>query len=164
MSEPETPQKRRRLWRKAGLIAGVVLVTAAGAVGLARAAAGPAPFIHGCLKPGTARDFAEFRMQKVLKKVNATDSQQQQILAILDGMFAKHQAMASVHEQLHQQILAALTAPTVNRTALEAVRLDVVSRIDQGSKDVARALGDMAEVLTPAQRQQLQALAQQHFQ
>ena len=85
-------------------------------------------------------------------------------MAIVDGLFAKHQAMAAVHEQMHQQLLAALTAPTVDRAAIETVRADAITRIDQGSKDLAKAVGDIAEVLTPAQRQQLAALAAQHMQ
>jgi Spy/CpxP family protein refolding chaperone len=39
-----------------------------------------------------------------------------------------------------------------------------VTRIDQGSKDLAKAVGDIAEILTPAQRQQFAALAKEHMQ
>ncbi len=163
MSQTETPASPRRSWRRVGLIAAVLVVAAAGAVGLARAAGvGPASFGHGCLRPGMARDFAEFRVQKMLRKIDATDAQQKQILAILDGVFARHEANAGARQQLHREILAALTGPTVDRAALETARAEAVSRIEQCSKDLAKALGDMAEVLTPAQRQELASLAQQH--
>ncbi len=166
MSETETPATPRRSWKRAGVIAAaVVAVVTVGVVGLARAAAtGTGPFGHGCFRPGLAKDFAEFRVQKALKAVHATDAQQKQVLAILDGLAARHEANAGAREQLHQQILAALTGATVDRAALETARADAVGRIDAGSKELARALGDMAEVLTPAQRQQLAALAAAHTQ
>jgi len=68
---------------------------------------------------------------------------------------AKHQAMAARHEALHGQLLAALSGETVDRAAIEAARVEAISAIDQGSKDLAKSLGDIAEVLTPAQRAQL---------
>ncbi len=165
MSQTEPPARPRRNWRRAGIIAATVVLVTAGAVGLARAAGvGPPSFGHGCLRPGMARDFAEFRVQKMLRKVDATDAQQKQILAILGGVFARHEANAGERKKLHQEILAALTGPTVDRAALETARVEAVSRIELGSKELAKALGDMAEVLTPAQRQQLAALAEQHHQ
>ena len=65
---------------------------------------------------------------------------------------------------MHQQLLAALTGPTVDRAAIEAVRAGAITLIDQGSKDLAKSVGDIADVLTPAQRQQLAALAKEHMQ
>jgi protein CpxP len=162
MSNLETPTRPTRRWVKPGLVMLGALVVLGGAFGVARAAGiGPA-CLHGH-HGAMARDFIEFRVGKALKQVSASDAQQQQVMAILDAQFAKHQGMASVHQQLHQQLLAALSGPTVDRAAVETVRADAISRIDQGSKDFAKALGDMAEVLTPAQRAQLATLVQHHF-
>jgi protein CpxP len=162
MSNLETPTRPARRWVKPGLVMLGALVVLGGAFGVARAAGiGPA-CLHGH-HGAMARDFIEFRVGKALKQVSASDAQQQQVMAILDAQFAKHQGMASVHQQLHQQLLAALSGPTVDRAAVETVRADAISRIDQGSKDFAKALGDMAEVLTPAQRAQLATLVQHHF-
>jgi periplasmic protein CpxP/Spy len=159
---PTTP---RRSWKRRGLVALGITAALAGAVGIAWAAGvGPGAFGHGFCTPGMARDFAEFRIHKVLQKVDASPAQEQQIMAIVDGLFAKHQAMAAAHRELHQRLLAALTGPAVDRAAIEAVRQEAVTRIDQASKDLATALGDVAEVLTPAQRQQLAALAKEHMQ
>ncbi len=154
-----------RRWRKGGLIALGLGAVLAGAAGIAWAAGvGPGMIGHGFCRPGMGRDFVEFRIHKALGQVNATDAQEQQITAIVDGLFAKHQAMAAAHQQMHQQLLAALTGSTVDRAAIEAVRAAAVIRIEAGSKDLAKAAGDIAEVLTPAQRQQLAALAKQHLQ
>jgi Spy/CpxP family protein refolding chaperone len=163
MSNPQdlTHPEGRRRHAMIALGLGAVL---AGAVGIAWAAGvRPAGFFHGCHNPAMVRDFVEFRIGKALKQVGASDAQQQQIMAIVNAQFDKHMGMAAVHEQMHQQLLAALTGATVDRTAVETVRADAITRIDQGSKDLAKALGDIAEVLTPAQRQQLAALHNQHF-
>ncbi len=154
----KTTRKRRVL-----VVTGLAAVLA-GAVGIASAAGvGPAMAGHGFCRHGMGRDFVEFRIQKALQKVNASAAQEQQIMAIVDDLFAKHQAMAADRQKLHQRIAAALTGATVDRAALEAVRADAVQRMDQCSKDLAKAIGDIAEILTPAQRQQLAALHAQHF-
>ena len=159
MSDVKAPG---RSWMKPVLAvtAGVVLL--GGALGIVHAAGegrgfGPGfgPWRHHAM----ARDFAEYRLQKALKEVDATDAQQEQIKAILGGVFQKHEAMASAHEQLHAQLLAALSGPTVDRDAIERVRAQAIARVDLGSKDLAKAIGDMAEVLTPEQRAQLAANA-----
>ena len=100
----------------------------------------------------------EFRITKELDKVGATASQKLQIKAIVDAGLAKHQALAAEHEQMHRQLLSAVSGETVDRAAIEAMRVSAVSKLDQGSKDLAQALGDIAEVLTPAQRAQLAQL------
>jgi protein CpxP len=165
MDTNPTPTPPRRSWKRRGLVALGITAVLAGAVGIAWAAGvGPAAFGHGFCKPGMARDFAEFRIHKALQKVDASPAQEQQIMAIVDGLFARHQAMTAVHRELHQRLLAALTGPTVDRAAIEAVRREAVTRIDQGSKDLATAVGEIADVLTPAQRQQLAALAKEHMQ
>jgi protein CpxP len=164
MDRQDSTRRSGRRWRTIGLLGLGALVVVGGAVGIARAAGlGPMAFMHGH-DPAMAHDFIEFRATKMLKKVNATDAQQQQVMAILEDLFAKHEGMAAVHRQMHQQLVAALTAPTVDRAAIEALRAEAVSRIDQASKDIAKALGDIAEVLTPAQRAQLAQLAQRRNQ
>jgi len=154
---------RRNRKRLAIVATGVVGVLAA-AVGIAWAAGvGPGMGGHGLCRNGMGRDFVEFRIHKALGKVNASAAQEQQIMAIVDGLFARHQAMRTERQQLHQRIAAALTDPTVDRAALEAVRVEAMDRLDQGSRDLVKAIADIAEILTPAQRQQLAALHKQHF-
>jgi len=164
MENMETPVRNGDRGNRRGLIALGLVAALAVAAGIAWAAGvTPATLGHGFCRSGMGRDFVEFRIQKILQKVNATDAQEQQINAIVDGLFAKHQGMAATHQQLHQQLLGALAGPTVDRAAIEAVRAQGLALLDQGSKDLAKALGDIAEVLTPAQRQQLAALHHGHI-
>ncbi|HVN76860.1 MAG TPA: Spy/CpxP family protein refolding chaperone [Thermoanaerobaculaceae bacterium] len=151
--------------RRRGLAVALALAgVAAAAAGIAWASGAlPEALGHGHMGAAMARDHVEFRIHRALKKVSATQAQEDQILAIVDGLFAEHAQMAPQRQALHQRALAALTGTTVDRAALEAVRVEAMQRLDQGSEDLVKALGDIAEVLTPAQRQQLAALHKQQF-
>jgi Spy/CpxP family protein refolding chaperone len=48
--------------------------------------------------------------------------------------------------------LELLSAPSVDRNALEAVRVQQMQAVDAASKRLTRALADAADVLTPEQR------------
>ena len=65
------------------------------------------------------------------------------------------------YSRLAQRLPVTLLTHIRNRAALEAVRVQILQRADAGSRDLAKAIADMAEVLTPAQRQ---ALAEKHRQ
>jgi len=160
-----TTTKTTRCRRRGRLIAtglGLVALAAAGiawAAGVTPAAVGRR-FGHGA----HARDFVEFRIHRELTAVGASDAQEQQILAMVDTLFARHQAHQALHQEMHARVQAALTADTVDRAALEAVRADALRRLDDGSRELVQAIADMAEVLTPAQRQALAARHQEEFQ
>jgi periplasmic protein CpxP/Spy len=159
MDTIQTATQPTSRWKRRSLIAlGLVAVLAA-AAGIAWAAGvTPAALGHGRMSAAVVRDHVEFRVHRALKQVSATQAQEDQILAIVDGLFAEHQQMAGQRELLHQRAAAALTGATVDRAALETVRVEAMQRADQASKDFVKALGDIAEVLTPAQRQQLAAM------
>jgi Spy/CpxP family protein refolding chaperone len=113
--------------------------------------------------PPAMRERVEFGVHRALNRVNGTQAQEDQVLAIVDGLFAKHGQMAGEREQFHQRIAAALTGTTVDRAALEAIRVEAIQHMDLASKDLVKAVADIAEVLTPAQRQQLAELHKSHF-
>lgn len=164
MNAGETPARSRRGWRRPGVIALGLAGLVAGVAGLAWAAGvGPQAFGNFHCRGALGRDFVEYRIHKALKAVAATDAQEQQIMGIVDGLFAQHQAMEAVHQEMHQRAVSALTGDTVDRAALEAIRVDAVQRIDAGSKTLVKAIGDIAEVLTPEQRAQLAEMAKAHF-
>ena len=56
---------------------------------------------------------------------------------------------------MRKQALALLSAPTIDRAAVEKMRLDAVARFDAKSKTVAAGLLDIADQLTPDQRTKL---------
>lgn len=87
--------------------------------------------------------------------IDATPAQQAKIGPLV------HQALQDLkplHEQLHaahQQAMQLMTAPTIDRAALEQSRQHGMQLADQASKRLVQLLADVGDVLTPVQRQKL---------
>jgi Spy/CpxP family protein refolding chaperone len=90
-------------------------------------------------------------------EVEATETQKAQI-----GPLVKQAVddLLPLHAQIHAtraQAEQALTQTTVDRASLEAVRQQHLQLADQASKRLSQLIGDVGDVLTPAQRQALVA-------
>jgi Spy/CpxP family protein refolding chaperone len=68
--------------------------------------------------------------------------------AAMADVRAAHEQLAQGHRQAHEL----LTAPVIDRAALEQLRAAQMQRLDAVSRRVLAAAEDGAEVLTPAQR------------
>jgi Spy/CpxP family protein refolding chaperone len=66
------------------------------------------------------------------------------------------------HRQLHEQIVTALSASTLDRAAVEGLRKQIPLLVDQASQVFTKALLDASQVLTPEQRQTLIKTMQDH--
>jgi len=146
-----------------GLTIGVVAITAG--FGYARAGFGPSMRGHGPhgMNPEVMRDRAEFMVDRALKYVDATEAQRAEIEAILEQSFQEGLAMREDHGDMHQEIHALLTADTIDRAALEAMRVDKLAKAEQMSLMITRSIADVAEVLTPEQRLKLADFAERRM-
>ncbi|QUD87559.1 Spy/CpxP family protein refolding chaperone [Phenylobacterium montanum] len=110
---------------------------------------------HGMGGHGGMHQMGKAHIEHMLKEVDATPEQTARIESILHTGFAAmgpvHEKLASTHGDLHRL----LTAPTIDRAALEQLRAARVADIDQASKTMVQAMADAAEVLTPDQRAKL---------
>jgi len=165
MNSPTTNAAKPRRWFKRVLV--VALLGAATAGGLAAVAheGGQFGWHHGPMAM-TAEDFSAHLdkfLQHVYIEIDATDAQKAQ----LDPLIRQAcDDLKPLHEQVHgfhSQALALLTADTIDRTAIETMRAEHIQAADQASRRIAQLLGDVAEVLTPAQRKALAAhIAEMH--
>jgi protein CpxP len=101
-------------------------------------------------------------IDEMLAKLDATPEQSSRIHAILKdamtGMGPVHERLAGAHGEIHRL----LTAPTIDRGALEQLRAARIADLDQASKVLVKAMADAAEVLSPAQRAKLGTMMAQH--
>jgi protein CpxP len=141
------PRARRR-WTTAA-----VLAIAAGAIWTGVASGGP--LLHG--HPGHAALSPAAMSAHIDKLVeqcaaDASADQKARLAAIANAAVAD---LGPVHEQFrqgHARAHALLTAPAIDRAALEQWRAEQIQRIDLMSRRVLAAVEDGAEQLTPEQR------------
>ena len=111
---------------------------------------------------GHMHGMAEAHVDKMLTEIGASADQKEKIKAIMHRGFEQvgpiHQKLESAHGDLHR----ILTAPTIDRAALEQLRAERVGDMDQASKVLVQTLADAAEVLTPEQRAKLAAHMAEH--
>lgn len=122
-------------------------------VGWRRSGGGP-----GMLHRMSDDDIKE-RLTRVVRhvaiEIDATPEQQTEIVSIVTpvalGMKENHREFASVSEDLR----ALLLAQEIDRVAIEALRAEKLAVADEISKTLTAMIVDVAAVLTPEQRAQL---------
>jgi len=148
------PRSRKGLWL------GLALALGAGAVGIAVPMTQAYAFEGGGPGGGPGGAFDGhwgFRMQHILAKVGATDSQKGQIKAIWEGLRPQLKTLHQQHFALRQQITTAMTAPTIDPAQIETLRQQSVQLMDKTSSVVTQGMVASAQVLTPDQRKQVAA-------
>ena len=130
-----------RYWKwGAGLVAAAVL-------GLAATAALGRPGGHGF-----GPEFALWKIERMLRHVDASDDQRVQIEEIAEQAIAEMRELRSGKGEIRRAFADILTAETVDRDALEELRVEMSEARDEASKRMTRAIADIAEVLSQEQR------------
>ena len=128
--------------------------------GADQAAADPGAFSHrGPRDPAVSAARLQLVAAWALRGAGASDDQQQKIEAILQGTVAELGPLRDRRRANHQALIAALSASSVDRAAIEAARAEEVALFEEASIYVASALGDAADALTQDQRAALAKLA-----
>lgn len=173
MTEIETnkPSFWKRRTALVGLATGAIALTGAGVIAIAADKA-PDPGVdfvdfgghhghHGFMN-GAKAEFMEFRLNRALDGVGASAEQKDKIKAILQKARETAETERGEPGNMRQQMADLLKAPTVDRAAVEALRVKRVATMDEVSKTMTTALLDAAEVLTPEQRAKLATEFQGH--
>lgn len=109
--------------------------------------------------PERMHGMMQAHMTRMLDEVGASAEQKAKIETILRQGMAPMKDMRAEMRTAHQQMHALLGAPTIDRAALEKLRAAQMTRFDDASRAMVKAMADAAEVLTPAQRAKFAALA-----
>jgi Spy/CpxP family protein refolding chaperone len=146
---------------------GVLILLAAGALTLGISALGQTPAAgampsdphHAGMAPGHSADAMR---QHLYSTLSVTDAQKTKLDPLMKQTATD---FGDFHAQLgsgHEEIMGLLTANTVDRVALERLRTARMREMDLVSKRLVDHLADVAEALTPAQRQQARDAMAQH--
>jgi Spy/CpxP family protein refolding chaperone len=88
-------------------------------------------------------------------ELDATEEQRTKIANIAKAAVADLRPLREKAEGARSQAISLLTAPTIDRTAIERFRAEHIGLAETASKRIAQALADAAEVLTPEQRRKV---------
>jgi periplasmic protein CpxP/Spy len=150
-----TPAKRTgRRWAIA-----LALVAAIGATGAAGVSyAGEGFGMHGHGRHGNMANMdpaaAAKHIDKMIERIapDATAQQKARLSEIAKSAFADLKPMHTQFRESHKRLHELLMQPTIDRVALEQLRVEQMQRADAVSKRILAAVADAAEVLTPEQR------------
>ena len=133
----------------AGLSAGVAALAQSG---------GMAALHHGMMMPGNPAQMSahvDHVLEHLYVEIEATDAQKAQIDPLVRQAMTDLMPLHTQAQSAHTQFLQALTQPTLDRNSLEAAREAHLQLAEQASKRFVQLIGDVGDVLTPAQRQAL---------
>jgi Spy/CpxP family protein refolding chaperone len=146
----------RSAWlRPLALVAILVGGVALGAGGYAATATGAAD--GPGWREGMRLAFAQHAVSRALDSVGASSAQEAKIHDIIAARFAELGPNPEGRAAMRKQALDLLAAPTIDRAAVEKMRLDAVAKFDAKSKTFVAGLLDIADQLTPEQRTKLAA-------
>jgi periplasmic protein CpxP/Spy len=94
-------------------------------------------------------------IDRVLGNVNATPEQKQKVTLIAQNAFSEMRPLREQRRAAQAQLATLLKAETIDRAAIDKLRMEQLATAETVTKRLGQAIAEAAEVLTPAQRQQL---------
>ncbi|HEY2228335.1 MAG TPA: periplasmic heavy metal sensor [Xanthobacteraceae bacterium] len=112
-------------------------------------------FMGGPLTPAQIDDRIDRMTKHMAIELDASTDQQAKIAGIAKAAVADLRPMQEKLQAAHSQALALLTAPSIDRSAIERLRAEQIGLADAASKRIAQAAADASEVLNPDQRRKV---------
>ena len=109
----------------------------------------------GPLTPAQIDDRIDRMTKHMAIELDATTDQQVKIASIAKAAVADLRPLREKAQAARSQAVALLTAPTVDRTAIDRLRTEQIGLAETASKRIAQALADATEVLSPEQRRKV---------
>ena len=121
-------------------------------MGMGMGGHGPGRGHHGMMDHDAMAKRIEQRISKLIADIGGTPEQKDKLLALARATLADLKPLREQHMAARRQGMALLTAPTIDRGALEQLRVSQVQAADAMSQRTLKAMADAAEVLSPEQR------------
>lgn len=157
--EQNTPQNpRRRFFRLAALSTAFAGLAGAGFGALAHGRRGG----RGPIDPAQMEERLDRMLKHVYVEIDATPEQQQKIDPLVKQAAEELRPLRAKVREARREGLRLFSADSIDRGAIERLRLEQMASADAASKRFTQALADVAEVLTPEQRKTLAARFARH--
>ena len=151
--------RRRFFWRAASatVIAGLAtgIGTRAFAYGGGFCGWQRGGFMGAVLDPATLDAHLDRALKHLYIEIDATDAQKQQLAPIVKGAAQDLLPLRTKMHDARRQAVELLSQQNIDRAALETLRADQLKLAEMASRRFTQALADLADVLTPEQRNQL---------
>lgn len=112
-------------------------------------------FMGRPLTPAQIDDRIDRMTKHMAIELDATVDQQAKIAGIAKAAAADLRTLHEKVQAAHSQAVALLTAPTIDRSAIEQFRAQQIGLAETASKRIAQAAADASEVLNPEQRRKV---------
>jgi periplasmic protein CpxP/Spy len=109
----------------------------------------------GPLTPAQIDDRIDRMTKHMAIEIDATSDQQVKIANIAKAAATDLRVLRDKAHAARTQAVALLTAPTIDRSAIDRLRTEQMALAETASKRIAQALADTAEVLNPEQRRKI---------
>src|SRR5262249_7460728 len=109
----------------------------------------------GPLSPAQIDDRIDRMTKHMAIEIDATADQQAKVAAIAKAAVADLRPLREKAQAARAQAVAVLTAPTIDRSAIERLRAEQIGLAETASKRIVQALADAADVLNPEQRRKV---------
>ena len=144
MKATTAPQNLRRR-----LFAGLAAV---GGLGLLAAQTEARGWGGGPVEPEERARRLDYRIGRMVREAGGTPQQKDRLVAIAAAAMADLKPLRDQVRQARRRGLELLAAPSIDRVALEQVRVAQMQAADAKSRRTLQAMAEAAEVLTPEQR------------
>ena len=155
----EKTNLERRFFRGAA-VATLAVALAAGYGAHAWSHGGPGGGMHrgfmgGSKDPAKADERIERMVKHFAVEVDATPEQRSRLTEIAKAAARDLRPLREKARDARTRSMALLSAPTIDRAAIERLRAEQIQAADAVSKRMSQAFADAAEVLTPEQRKKI---------
>ena len=112
------------------------------------------------MDPAAMGQRVDFGVDLILGRVQASAEQKTKIGNTIKAILKQAPDFRKGHEEARDAFIKALKSETVDKAELERLRADRIKAIDEASKKVVQAIGEVADTLTAKQRQELVEFAE----
>jgi periplasmic protein CpxP/Spy len=117
---------------------------------------------HGAFDPSRLEEYLDRGLKHFYVELDATPEQQRRLEPIVKEAARELLPLREKLQAARRRGLEILSAPAIDRGSLEALRVEQLQLAETGSRRLAQALADVADVLTPEQRKAIAERMERH--